>query len=650
MNLKSLHEIFESRLMRIPDYQRGFAWRKHHEIVDFWEDLIHLNGDRVHYTGVITLEPVPSSIHSNWEEDKWLIEGLKYRPWYVVDGQQRLITSVILVQAILDSVEDGEILIYQNKEEIKGRYILKCAASGDKSYLFGYEKDNPSNEFLVTKIFGEFEFQTSNLQTLYTRNLENAKDYFKEQLSNLEVGQVQEIFKKLTQYFKFNLYEIDDEIDVFVTFETMNNRGKPLTSLELLKNRLIYLSTQFNDDTRQRNLRKHINDTWKKIYEYLGKNPEHSLSDDLFLKDHWTMYFNYSRDKANVYVDFLLKEKFTAQNVTHPASDDKRITIDEIENYVKNLRQSIEPWFFIHNPYFSNYEHSDDTTKKLLSQINRLGFGAFRPLLLAAFIRECSIENINNLLEAIEKYNFVLFKVSQRKSNTGDTKFYRYANELLNYSDSHQDDTILNFFDETKEWTNYYLSIDNFYNYISGKFKFQELGFYDWNGIDYFLFEYEECLRLNARLNDPKITWETFINQRKDYVTIEHIFPQNDDDLYWKELYKQYDDEHKNYLNHSLGNLLPLSRERNSKFQNYSFPIKKNNGKGVGYYNGSHSEIEVNENNNDWNAQDILERGLEMLDFMENRWNISIGDKQKKIELLHLGFLTSEVDLTEQPE
>ena len=103
-------------------------------------------------------------------------------------------------------------------------------------------------------------------------------------------------------------------------------------------------------------------------------------------------------------------------------------------------------------------------------------------------------------------------------------------------------------------------------------------------------------------------------------------------------------------LNHSLGNLLPLSRERNSKFQNYSFPIKKNNGKGVGYYNGSHSEIEVNENNNDWNAQDILERGLEMLNFMENRWNIWIGDKQKKIELLHLGFLTSEVDLTEQPE
>ncbi|MBS3948990.1 MAG: hypothetical protein KGZ57_11975 [Dethiobacter sp.] len=34
------------------------------------------------------------------------------------------------------------------------------------------------------------------------------------------------------------LHEIEDDYDVFVAFETMNNRGKKLTNLELLKNRL----------------------------------------------------------------------------------------------------------------------------------------------------------------------------------------------------------------------------------------------------------------------------------------------------------------------------------------------------------------------------------------------------------------------------
>jgi uncharacterized protein with ParB-like and HNH nuclease domain len=33
----------------------------------------------------------------------------------------------------------------------------------------------------------------------------------------------------------FNVYEINDDVDVFVAFETMNNRGKKLSNLELLK-------------------------------------------------------------------------------------------------------------------------------------------------------------------------------------------------------------------------------------------------------------------------------------------------------------------------------------------------------------------------------------------------------------------------------
>ena len=47
-------------------------------------------------------------------------------------------------------------------------------------------------------------------------------------------------------HFQFNIHEIDDDYDVFVAFETMNNRGKELSTLELLKNRLIYLSTLYS--------------------------------------------------------------------------------------------------------------------------------------------------------------------------------------------------------------------------------------------------------------------------------------------------------------------------------------------------------------------------------------------------------------------
>lgn len=316
--LKSLSSIFEHRIIRIPDYQRGYAWQEH-QLNDFWEDLIHLSPERVHYTGVLTLEPVAPEYWQRWESDLWIIEGKGYKPFYIVDGQQRLTTSVILIQAILESVPADTELNFQSLAEIRQQYILHSAPTGIRqSYLFGYEKDNPSDEFLRTGIFLEKSASNSDDQTFYTRNLAKAKKFFEEKLAALSPKEVAEIYKKLTQKFKFNLYEIDAEIDVFVTFETMNNRGKPLSNLELLKNRLIYLSTLFPADSGSSELRNNINFTWKTIYEYLGRNPDKLLSDEDFLRNHWIMYYKFTRQTGDDYKNYLLDEKFTVQNVTHP--------------------------------------------------------------------------------------------------------------------------------------------------------------------------------------------------------------------------------------------------------------------------------------------------------------------------------------------
>ena len=72
--------------------------------------------------------------------------------------------------------------------------------------------------------------------------------------------------------------------------------------------------------------------------------------------------------------------------------------------------------------------------------------------------------------------------------------------------------------------------------------------------------------------------------------------------------------------------------------QNYAFDIKKDNGKSVGYYNGSVSENEVAKKS-EWSAKNILERGMDLLNFMEDRWKITLGDEKFKRQLLHLDFL-----------
>lgn len=634
-NLKSLSEIFEHRLIRIPDYQRGYAW-SHHELDDFWEDLLQLAENRIHYTGVITFEPVKAEAFKAWPDDAWLIEGKGYKPYYVVDGQQRLTTSIILVQAITENVADHTELNYQTKNEIHQKYVQQVASDGlRQSFLFGYEKDDPSEQYLRTRIFGQGSSNSQYQDTLYTQNLAYAKNFFLVKLKEMNPEEVACIFRKLTQKLKFNVYEIDDEIDVFVTFETMNNRGRPLSNLELLKNRLIYLSTLFHDNAGHPVLRQSINETWKTIYEHLGKNPDRPLSDNSFLRNHWIMYFQYTRNKGDDYIRFLLDEKFTARGVTHPATEDKRVTIEEIVNYVRSLQEAIKPWFHIHNPHFPLPGFDNSKTKDLLDALNRLSFRAFRPLILAAFCTNQLPNDINRLLSAAERYNFTIFTISQRRANTGDSEFYGLARRLLR-----KELTIEFVVSMISSWTEKYYSATNFERYIKERYELGRQGFYHWDGIHYLLYEYETHLLKRGKQATRKLDWHELTHSKKDHVTIEHIYPQTETD-YWAAKFNPYTNEQKRFLSHSLGNLLPLSRAKNASLQNDSFVLKKNNGNGVGYYNGSCAENEVGQLEG-WNPEEVLSRGLRLLKFIEERWSITLGDENVKRQLLCLDFVKDD--------
>ena len=259
--LEPLKSIFKDRIFKIPDYQRGYAWTTR-QLKDFWEDLVNLPTDRFHYTGLLSLKKVDKNIWSSWNDERWLIEDRGFKPFHIVDGQQRLTTFVIFIQAISEQLKaipenkdkkDEEIYLGSfSLKAIKEEYLVieKPPQFIIKTYKFGYEVDNPSFKFLRHKIFLEPNSGTIQ-ETFYTLNLENAKRFFKENLQNYfdkyGLSEIEALFKKVTQNMMFNVYEISDDFDVFVAFETMNNSGKKLSNLELVKNRLIYLTTLYDE-------------------------------------------------------------------------------------------------------------------------------------------------------------------------------------------------------------------------------------------------------------------------------------------------------------------------------------------------------------------------------------------------------------------
>lgn len=622
---QTLSTLFNGNFYRIPDYQRGYAWGNE-QLDDFWQDLENSKGHK-HYTGVLSLVKVDNNEKEKheWIKDKAAKDGESY---YIVDGQQRLTTSIILLKVILDYIDkDTEWFADEKPDDLCKKYIGKETPSG-KHYFFNYTFDNPSQKFLRAKIFGD-EISEGIEESIYTKNLETAKEFFKKKING---SNSEEIFKTLTQRFVFNVYQISNSFDVFVAFETMNNRGKPLSSLELLKNRLIYLSTKLGEEAGS--LRETINDCWKEIYKFLGKNKYKVLKDDDFLKVHWLMYFNrYERSSGEPHKEFLLKRYFTINNlVNEHIKQDDRIHFDTINKYSQNLKDCVEHYYFLHNlgndEYKKRYAIGDEIIK-WLEKIQRLNFGAFEPLLMAVLYKRAKAiekgfdDEFIDLLKHIEKFLFLMFSIYYRQANVKEQDICKISYEYFS-----GDKNISELSEFIKDTYFDYMDLVELKTKLERYFKEEKGGYYAWKGLRYFLFEYEESLREKEKRNTAKFSWEDFTKAQKDSTSIEHILPQTPESKSeWEQILnqtvgikgKQEKTRNANIhqLTNSLGNLVPLSKPLNSELGRKPFKEKVER-----YKTGSYSQIEISQSKK-WDKKAIETRSKQLLDFMFKRWGIN---------------------------
>jgi hypothetical protein len=299
---------------------------------------------------------------------------------------------VIFLKNILDKYDEEWITEDLEKSEAIKKYLYsKTKNSKNPKIIFGYYKDNSSYYYYKTKILNIEDKTNKNYEsTLYTKNLFKADNFFKDKLINKTQNELEELFVKLTRQLKFNWYEIEktDDLDEYVIFETMNNRGKPLSVLEILKNRLIYITTLLDDtdDNDKIKLRNDINDVWKTIFKYLGKDEK--IDENWFLKYHVVMYWGSTFDKKeDLHKTYLLDNFFTIQKVfnenvnnfkkAHKLSNElkeiskKSITLKNKDNFVKLLSRVYEIKQWLHNTlenYQKDYTVAENDDMKLTKE------------------------------------------------------------------------------------------------------------------------------------------------------------------------------------------------------------------------------------------------------------------------------------------
>nr|MCR5084512.1 DUF262 domain-containing protein [Succinivibrionaceae bacterium] len=212
--LMPFSEVFSNSLFRIPDFQRGYAWREE-QLRDFWEDLVTIPEGRSHYTGMLSLKDISKAARQDIDIS-WLPSS--FRAFHVIDGQQRLTTFVILVNEIVrfarglpenEGLPESEIVIgSEYLSEIRKKYICRKRPPKEinVAYIFGYEDGNPSADFLRLQILGDGQGGEAG-KSYYNNNLAFARDFFAARLAErCPAGQgLDDLYDRLTNRMMFNL-------------------------------------------------------------------------------------------------------------------------------------------------------------------------------------------------------------------------------------------------------------------------------------------------------------------------------------------------------------------------------------------------------------------------------------------------------------
>ena len=591
--LKSLNQLFLGNwLFEIPIYQRGYAWEREN-LRDLWDDLYYLD-KREHYFGTVLLKKADQPATR---------AGLTlFKRFEVIDGQQRLTTTLILLRELISQMKEfGDDDIGDQVSKLEADYIVyrrlyKLTIGGEDASFF-------RDSILAGT-------SATDPQTRAQERLQNAQTFFRDRFNQeRERGRDRYLeflikFKNRIDQLQVMLYIVPSNAEAVRMFETVNDRGRPLTNLEKTKSILMYVSYLVVDDrpileTRLSELNNHFSEIYRcfqGIEEGLGLRDAGEIQ-----RYHHIMS---SRLKDSHKYMRLLKDRLMRQS---------RENRKACQAYIPTYARSLQNAFATMRDIAKRRQAERDPLGSTIDRLFRMGHMAnLYPLLIAAWQRFGEDPQRREILRLFEAFVFRVYRVVRYRSHTGRSWLNSLANEV------HRDNlTFADFLQRLREVNLYYVSDDTFRRHLSAAHCYPNLGT---QTIKYLLAEYEK-----KRQDDVGERLSLNLAQilSSEYQT-EHILPQRPAG----ELGQEEAVAHEEIV-HRLGNLTLASKEWNQQMGNRPFDEKRDgrrdcepDGEKTCYRNSSLRVQRDLATWETWNEASIRERGTRIIDFAMGRWQI----------------------------
>lgn len=576
---------------KIPPYQREYTWGK-----DNWENLYNdiFEAEKGYFLGSIIC------IDENIHNDKTVLQ--------VIDGQQRLTTISILLSALYSSIQNLinqdqslELKLFKDKKLninwLKMQSMLRLDGVTENTcenrLKLAIQKNNQEDYiYLLDSVFDTNP--AAKPKYFDSRSISKAYKYFLEKFEECDdsgerinsLSSLFEQFEKICAAIVVRI-SVDSMESAFVLFESINNRGVPLTPIDLIKNMIISNLVKNSKDASS------INERWQTIV----KNVD-SYDDQVRFLRHF-----YHANKANNAIGLNKYTKATKTNIiriyTTLIEKNSQYILDQLVDKSDLYSLIISPEKIEDTDKFFNY-------KDLLLNLKRVKSVPANALVLY-LLTKFEKEDLSSIFDYLETW-FIRRHITNYPSTNKLDQIFLDIIELLQTE-------VITDVNSIKEKLNAQICKGSRQEFIE---SLVTLPIYDENAdaTRSLLIKLEKLERTKEEQVD---FWKKSSSNSKLFWSIEHVLPQKPSlESHWC---KEITEEDRISWMHTLGNMTLTCY--NSNLSNSDYKVKcdakeKNTGKPIGLTSGN---VKLNQDflsNDTWGIEQIKLRGKRLANLFAN--------------------------------